>query len=140
MKLSLLLAALVAAAPPALAQAPDTAAAERAALVQFVIVLRPVPRLLDAANWTAADEGLVAEHFQRLEALRDAGRVLLAGRTLNSDARQFGLVVVEVGSEAEAREIMEGDPAVRGGVMTAELFPYSVALQRLSRGAEGGGE
>jgi uncharacterized protein YciI len=139
MKLSLLLVALAAAAPPALAQAPDTAATE-AAPVQFVIVLRPAPRLIDAANWTAAEDGLVAEHFRRLEALRDAGRVLLAGRTLNPDASQFGLVVVEVGTEAEAREIMEGDPAVRGGVMTAELFPYSVALQRLSRAAAGAGE
>jgi hypothetical protein len=31
-------------------------------------------------------------------------------------------------SEQEARELMNGDPAVKQGVMKAELFPFNVAL------------
>lgn len=102
---------------------------------QYAIVLKLVPRLLgdDPAVWTAADEQLVSAHFARLQALRQAGIVVLAGRTLNTDASQFGLVIVEVASEAEARAIMDDDPAVRGGVMTARLFPYQVALERVRR-------
>ncbi|HYE57698.1 MAG TPA: YciI family protein [Rhodothermales bacterium] len=98
---------------------------------QYAIVLKLVPRLLgDNAPWTADDERLVGEHFRRLQRLTTDGVVLFAGRTLNTDESQFGLIVVEVDTEAEAREVMDGDPAVRGGVMTARLFPYHLALKR----------
>lgn len=97
---------------------------------QFVIVLKPVPRLLEARAWTPQDEAIVGEHFQRLQRLTAEGVVLLAGRTLNEDASQFGIVIVEAEDEAKAREIMDGDAAIRGGVMTGELFPYAVALTR----------
>jgi uncharacterized protein YciI len=55
--------------------------------------------------------------------------VLLAGRTLNeSDPSQFGVVIFEAASEEEARAVMEADDAVREKIMTAQLFPFSVAL------------
>jgi len=44
--------------------------------------------------------------------------------------KRFGLVIFEAGSEAAAQEFMRSDPAVAGGVMTATLHPYSIALQR----------
>jgi uncharacterized protein YciI len=97
---------------------------------QYIIMLKLTPRLLDDANWTEKDNQMVSAHFKRLKGLTEAGTVVLAGRTLNSDASQFGIVIVEVESEAEARAIMEGDPAVESGVMTASLFPYQVALMR----------
>lgn len=100
---------------------------------QYAIMLKLVPRLLDDANWTEADNKAVSAHFLRLKGLTEKGTVILAGRTLNSDASQFGLVIVEVENEQEAREIMDGDPAVASGVMTASLFPYSVALMRSER-------
>jgi uncharacterized protein YciI len=39
-------------------------------------------------------------------------------------------VILEVETEDEALAIMNNDPAVAAGVMTAELFPYRVALIR----------
>jgi len=39
-------------------------------------------------------------------------------------------VILEVESKEEALAIMNDDPAVAAGVMTAELFPYHVALIR----------
>lgn len=39
-------------------------------------------------------------------------------------------MIFEAETEAEARAIMEGDPAVQAGVMTATLHPYRVALIR----------
>jgi uncharacterized protein len=70
----------------------------------------------------------VGEHFAYLQSLMAAGTVLMAGRTLNADERTFGIVVFVADSEAKAKEIMENDPAVRHGVMRAELFPYRIAL------------
>lgn len=97
---------------------------------QFVYVLRLVPRLYDDSNWTQADEDIVDRHFMRLKNYTDEGKVILAGRTLNEGSETFGLVIFEADSEEEALDFMKGDPAVEEGVMTAELFPYAIALMR----------
>jgi uncharacterized protein YciI len=98
---------------------------------QFVYVLKLAPRLLDAKNWTEKDEQIVGRHFRRLQRMHREGRVILAGRTLNeSDPSQFGVVIFEADSEDEARKVMEADDAVKEHVMTAQLFPFSVALIR----------
>ena len=98
---------------------------------QFAYVLRLVPRLRDERNWTEADNAAVGRHFRRLQQLHREGKVLLAGKTQDdADESQFGLVILEVSSEDEARRIMEDDDAVRASVMTARLFPFRVALIR----------
>ena len=58
----------------------------------------------------------------------DAGTMLMAGRTTHNDERTFGIAVFLAPSETEARALMENDPAVKHGVMRAELFPYRIAL------------
>jgi uncharacterized protein YciI len=100
--------------------------------LQFVYFLKLVPRLLDENAWTDEDSRIVERHFVRLKKLTKEGTVILAGRTLDADPK--GIVILEAGSEEEARSLMEADPTVAEGIMTAELFPYSVALLR---GAEG---
>ena len=98
---------------------------------QFVYVLKLIPRLLEEKNWTERDGQIVGRHFRRLQRLHREGRVVLAGRTLNeSEPSQFGVVVFEAETEAEARAFMEEDDAVREKIMTAELFPFRVALIR----------
>ena len=77
---------------------------------------------------TPEEDAIVGEHFQYLKALTEHGVVLLAGRTLNTDAASHGLVVMAADSEAHARSLMENDPAVKAGVFRAELFPFSIAL------------
>jgi uncharacterized protein YciI len=97
---------------------------------QYLYRLQLIPRLVDDSNWTDADNKIVEEHFERLKKMLAGGTLVLAGRTLNQDESAFGIVIFEAASEKEARRIMEGDPAVREGIMTAELFPYRVALIR----------
>ena len=77
---------------------------------------------------TTAEARVLGDHFAYLRDLTLAGVVLLAGRTLTTDPLPFGLVIFFADSEPEARRIMEADPAVKGGVMRAELFPYRIAL------------
>ncbi len=95
---------------------------------QFIYVLKLIPRLLNDDNWTKAEEEIVGRHFRALQSLQKDGRLILAGRTLNSDPDSFGIVILQVETEDEARMLMENDPAVREGIMTAKLYPYSVAL------------
>lgn len=97
---------------------------------QFIYVLRLATRLQSQAAWTEADNEAVSAHFQRLKQGADAGFVIMAGRTSETLDKTFGLVVFEAADIEAARTFMETDPAVAGGVMTATLHPYSVALQR----------
>ncbi|KPL57793.1 YciI family protein [Rossellomorea vietnamensis] len=98
--------------------------------MEFIYVLKLIPRLYQEANWTAGDEEIVQRHFERLKELTDGGTVILAGRTLNEEENAFGIVVFEADDEEQARAMMEGDPVVKERIMTADLFPYRVALLR----------
>lgn len=49
-------------------------------------------------------------------------------RILNTDASAFGIVIFEAADETAARAIVGNDPAVKQGVMRAELYPYRIAL------------
>ena len=77
---------------------------------------------------TERESSALAGHFSYLEQLAKEGKVHLAGRTLNPDERCFGVVIFYADSERTAFELMKNDPAVREGVMTAELFPFRIAL------------
>jgi uncharacterized protein YciI len=99
-------------------------------LKQWVYVLRLIPRLHDDQAWTDADKAAVSRHFAHLSAATKAGQVILAGRTMEPGDRTFGLVIFEAADEAAARAFMTSDPSVVEKVMTAELHPYGVALQR----------
>ena len=77
---------------------------------------------------TPEEDAIVGEHFNYLKALTEHGIVLMAGRKLHTEETSHGLVVFMADSEAEARTIMNNDPAGQAGVFKAELFPFSVAL------------
>lgn len=128
----LFVAALGHALPAAVAQTPAASAVPAAAPKpqHFVYLLRVAPAYHDAARWTKTDNDTVGRHFVRLSEATKAGRVIFAGRTDEALDKTFGLVVFEAANEGEAREFMNGDPAVVAGLMTATLHPYVLALQR----------
>ena len=96
--------------------------------VTYLYKIQPTRVEMLAGGPTADEARLVSEHFEYLKRLTEAGVVLLAGRTLNTDASSFGIVIFRATGEAEARRIMDEDPGVRAGVFRAELYPYSIAL------------
>jgi uncharacterized protein YciI len=85
------------------------------------------PEML-AQGATPDEAAVVSRHFAYLERLTGEGVVVLAGRTLNTDATAFGLVILRADSEEAARNLMLDDPAVKHDVMRAELYPYRIAL------------
>jgi uncharacterized protein len=94
----------------------------------FLYKIQPVrPEMLSTGE-TPEEEQAISEHFSYLQALTEAGVVLLAGRTLNTGVSSFGIVILAAGSELEARRVMLGDPAVAQRVMRAELYPFRIAL------------
>jgi len=58
-----------------------------------------------------------------------AGKVLLFGPVMASGGA-FGLGVLEMDSEAEARKFGEGDPSVKAGLNKFEIHPMRVSAAR----------
>src|SRR5213592_2666601 len=97
---------------------------------EFIYVLRLVPRLYDEKNWTKEDNAVLERHFARFQEATKSGQLILAGRTKEPGDKTFGIAIFEAPDETAARAFMQADPAVAGGLMTAELHPFAVALDR----------
>jgi uncharacterized protein len=97
-------------------------------LKQYLYTLKLVPKLIDENNWTDRENKIVEDHFEKLNELLKEDKLILAGKTSNMDENTFGIVIIQVETDEEANTIMVNDPAVKEGVMMAELFPYRVAL------------
>jgi uncharacterized protein YciI len=97
---------------------------------QFIYVLRLVPRLHADFAWTKEDNAVLERHFARFQQAAKSGQLILAGRTSEPGDKTFGIAIFEASDQDAARKFMLEDPAVAGGLMTAELHPFAVALQR----------
>ena len=97
---------------------------------EFIYVLRLVPRLYDDKKWTKEDKAALDRHFIRFQEAIKSGQLILAGRTKEPGDKTFGIAIFRASDEAAARKFMESDPAVVAKLMTAELHPFFVALQR----------
>ncbi|MCR2763706.1 YciI family protein [Microbacterium sp. zg.B48] len=81
------------------------------------------PGLPDAAD---EHEEAVADHLDYVQALKSAGILILAGR-MPEDPTTPAITIIEAPDEETARAVMQTDPAVAAGVMTATLYPYALA-------------
>ena len=97
---------------------------------QFIYVLKLAPRLHADSAWTKEDNAVIERHFVRFQQAAKSGQLILAGRTSEPGDKTFGIAIFEAPDEDAARKFMQEDPAVAGGLMTAELHPFAVALQR----------
>jgi uncharacterized protein YciI len=94
----------------------------------WLYLLRPV-RLAMVEDPTEAEQTIQADHFAYLRRLRDEGRLIVAGPSPAGEDT-FGLVVLSIEDEDEARAAMAADPAVAAGVMTATLRPLRLSVVR----------
>ncbi len=96
-------------------------------MAHWLIILKPArPGMPEKP--TEQEDAIVTEHFAYLRQALANGKLVLAGRS--TDKNTIGLVIFDAPDEAAARAFMEFDPAVRRGVMLAELKPFRVALSQ----------
>ena len=95
---------------------------------QYLYRLRLKRPALLAEGPTTDESRALEQHVAYLSDLAGEGRVLLAGRTQTTGPDSFGIVIIADTTEDRALEIMHNDPAVRHEVMTAELFPFRIAM------------
>ncbi len=96
---------------------------------EYLYVIRPTRPEMLTGGMTEAEETTIAAHFAYLKSLADKRIVRLAGRTQETGERAFGIIVFTAASPVEAQGLVDEDPAVIRGVMTAELFPFRVAVE-----------
>lgn len=96
---------------------------------EFLYRLQLVRKDMLQTGPTPAEQAITAEHFSYLKDLHEKGVIIFVGRTLTTDESTMGLAVFRAGSENAARDIMNNDPAVKKGLMTATLYPFKIVLQ-----------
>ena len=97
----------------------------------FIYVLKLVPRLYDDNKWTKEDKAALDRHFTRFQEAAKSGELILAGRTKEPGKKTFGIAIFRASDEAAAEKFMESDPAVVAKLMTAELHPFQMHMQRV---------
>jgi uncharacterized protein YciI len=99
--------------------------------------VRQLVFLVNVANpptLTDSQQAVIQQaHLTRLEALYTARTALVVGPLVDAGAIR-GVVLLDVGSMDEAREIMRDDPWIRAGQLTAEIHPIFVARNVPQRG------
>ena len=95
--------------------------------MSWLVVLRPVREEMPFEP-TDEEVRIVSEHYAYLKELRAEGRLVLAGPSpMPGDT--FGLGIFDLHDRAEVEAIVAADPAVTGGIMTAEIRPYRIAVR-----------
>ena len=87
------------------------------------------PRPTFMQDMTDEERRLMDEHGRYFQDHFAAGKVLLFGPVMASGGA-FGLGVLEVENEAEARQFGEGDPSVKAGLNKFEIHPMRVSAAR----------
>ena len=87
------------------------------------------PRPTFAQDMNDAELALMRAHAAYAREHFDSGHLLIYGPVMAA-AGSFGLAVLEVSDEAEARQFFENDPTVRAGLNSFEISPMRVAAAR----------
>jgi uncharacterized protein YciI len=94
----------------------------------FAYTLRPTRLAMLSDGPTHAELAIAAEHWTYSQQLLVQDIMIFAGRTLSVTEDSFAICVIRSRSEAEARAIMDGDPAIQAGMFIGRLFPYQPML------------
>jgi len=87
------------------------------------------PRPTFPKDMTDQESALMEAHGAYFARQFDAGKLLLYGPVMAPDGA-FGVGILEVADEAEARHFGENDPSVRAGMNRFEVYPMRVANAR----------
>ena len=94
----------------------------------FLYTLHPARIAMLTEGPTAEEQTLAGAHWAYTQELLVRGVLFFAGRTLTGDVNTFAIVAIRAPSIEAARTIVEGDPAVAGGMFTTQLLPFQPML------------
>lgn len=98
--------------------------------MHFTYILKLTDHYQDPAHWDDDTNKKLDMHWNYLVGLHARGVMQFVGRTSYMPGHKdlFGIAVFSAADEAEATGIMQDDPAVVNGIMTATLHPFNLSL------------
>ena len=93
-------------------------------------ILSLTPHYQIDANWTEETNQHLGQHFNYLKTLFETGVMKHVGRTDMPSAHEdlHGYAIFEAADVGAATAIMNNDPAIVNGIMTAKLLPYIIVF------------
>jgi uncharacterized protein YciI len=82
-------------------------------------------KALSRDRWTDYDLETFELHLAHLNGALEAGKLILAGRTLDPDGSGPAICVFQAESAEEAQRFFAAEPFVTRGFCTATLHPFS---------------
>lgn len=86
-------------------------------------ILKTGPKDAEIKDKAARDK-IFAGHMANIQRLADEGKLALAGPFGKNDRTYRGLFIFAVATVEEAQKLVETDPVIKSGMMTAELTPW----------------
>ena len=98
--------------------------------MDFIYILKLTPHYEKSENWDEKANQIMDRHWNYLVDLHAKGVMQLVGRTSYSPGHKdlLGIAVFTTDSESRATEIMNNDPSVSEGMMTATVHPFNLSL------------
>ena len=94
----------------------------------FLFKLIP-PRPTFNRDMTEQEAKLMKEHSIYWRGLQDKGMVPIFGPVLDPKG-VWGLGIIEIEDESEATKLTEGDPTVKAGLCTLEIYPLLAVVKK----------
>lgn len=94
----------------------------------FAYKLLLAPKYHDFAAWDASVQQTFTEHAAYLKEGVEKGHVLIVARADSQPKDNFGLVAFKAKNVQDATTFMNGDPAVKKGIMTASVYPFKLLM------------
>ena len=80
--------------------------------------------------WSEREQQIQKAHLAYLDSLTQAGRLEIAGIVDQGLEEQTGLIILTTSSYEEAQRIVQEDPSVKAGMMSARLRPIQVYFRK----------
>lgn len=72
----------------------------------------------------AVVDSLFGGHMKNIQRLSSEGKLVVAGPLGKNDKTYRGIFILNVKTEAEAKALLETDPAIKAHVLDAEIIPW----------------
>jgi len=84
--------------------------------------------ILKTGENKTTDQDFISEqfsgHLKNIERLADEGKLIIAGPLGRNEHAYRGIFVLDVSTEDKAEELLQTDPAIREGLLAADLFEW----------------
>ncbi|MCK4371073.1 MAG: hypothetical protein E3J52_03990 [Promethearchaeota archaeon] len=95
----------------------------------YYVIIKPY-RQDFLTNPKENEDKIMEDHFYYLKSLLKQKKLFLAGPTLITED-PFGVIILEVNTEEEAKKLIENDPSVKAGIQKVVDFrPIRLSLTK----------